>query len=174
MEIKACPKCGSRNIFQGRLGEGVLTGYTSKDVCRDCGYQGMPIIFDSENEYNNFLKSKSIKKIKRKNLVKEKKRLLKNKRPFGVLILVFIMVFEAIFSIILYYSLRGAYISIWLWVYYISIFFVSAIILPYGFIKGKSWSWTIGSALFALSIPIGLIFLYYITRPHVKAYFSKN
>jgi hypothetical protein len=55
MEITACPKCGSRNIFQGRLKDGVLTGYTSREVCRDCGYTGSPIIFDSEKEYNKFL-----------------------------------------------------------------------------------------------------------------------
>ena len=55
MEITACPICGSRNIFQGRLKEGVLTGYTSKEVCRDCGYHGSPIIFDSVEEYNKFL-----------------------------------------------------------------------------------------------------------------------
>jgi len=56
MKITACPKCGSRNIFQGRLKDGVLTGYTSRDVCRDCGYRGSPIIFDSENEYIKFVK----------------------------------------------------------------------------------------------------------------------
>ena len=56
MQITACPKCGSRNIFQGRLKDGVLTGYTSRDVCRDCGYRGSPIIFDSENEYIKFVK----------------------------------------------------------------------------------------------------------------------
>ena len=55
MEITACPKCGSRKIFQGNIGEGVLTGYTSRNVCKDCGYQGMPLIFDSENEYKKFL-----------------------------------------------------------------------------------------------------------------------
>jgi len=55
MKITACPKCGSRNIFQGRLKDGVLTGYTSREVCRDCGYTGSPIIFDSEKEYNKFL-----------------------------------------------------------------------------------------------------------------------
>ena len=55
MKITACPKCGSRNIFQGRLKDGVLTGYTSRDVCRDCGYRGSPIIFDSENEYKKFI-----------------------------------------------------------------------------------------------------------------------
>ena len=55
MEITACPRCGSRNIFQGRLKDGVLTGYTSRDVCRNCGYRGSPIIFDSENEYKKFV-----------------------------------------------------------------------------------------------------------------------
>jgi len=58
MEIKACPNCGSRKIYQGRMGDGVLTGYTNRDVCRNCGYQGMPIIFDSEKEYKKFLESK--------------------------------------------------------------------------------------------------------------------
>ena len=57
MEIIACPKCGSRRIFQGRLKEGVLTGYTSKEVCRDCGYQGIPLIFDDVESYKNFLKA---------------------------------------------------------------------------------------------------------------------
>ena len=46
--------------YQGRLGDGVLTGYTSRNVCRDCGYQGMPIYFDNENEYKKFLKEKSL------------------------------------------------------------------------------------------------------------------
>ena len=55
MKITACPKCGSRNIRQGTMGEGVLTGYTTKDVCRDCGYRGSPILFDSEREYTKFL-----------------------------------------------------------------------------------------------------------------------
>ena len=54
MNVTACPKCGSRKIFQGRLKEGVLTGYTDRYVCRDCGYQGSPLIFDSLDEYNKF------------------------------------------------------------------------------------------------------------------------
>jgi hypothetical protein len=56
LEITACPRCGSRRIFQGRLKDGVLTGYTSRDVCRDCGYQGSPLIFDDPQNYKNFLK----------------------------------------------------------------------------------------------------------------------
>ena len=55
MDITACPKCGSRRIFQGRLKEGVLTGYSDRYVCRDCGYQGSPIIFDTIDEYSKFL-----------------------------------------------------------------------------------------------------------------------
>ena len=84
------------------------------------------------------------------------------------------MIFEAIFTIFLYFRLGVAFISIWLWIYYITVFLFSAIILPYGLIKGKGWAWTFGGILFALSIPIGLIFLYYLTRPHVKAYFGKH
>jgi len=57
MKIHACPKCGSTDIHQGNLQDGVLTGYTVKYVCKKCDYQGMPFIFDSEKEYKSFLKS---------------------------------------------------------------------------------------------------------------------
>lgn len=178
MEIKACPNCGSRRIYQGRMGDGVLTGYTSRDVCRNCGYQGMPIIFDSEKEYKKFLESKSLtkktgKKIKEE-AKKKAKRPLKYERPLTVTILAFIMIFLALFTIYLYYSLIGFRIISWLWIYYIAVFSISAIILPYGFLKGRGWAWTIGGMLYALSIPVGLIFLYYLTRPHVKEYFGKT
>lgn len=172
MEIKACPNCGSNKIYQGRMGDGVLTGYTNRDVCRNCGYQGMPIIFDSEKEYLKFLESKSFKK-EIKNNTKHIKQ-LKTKRPLGVIILVVLIIIQAIFTIFIYYSFNVSYINIWLWIYYIIVFLISAIILPYGLLTGKGWSWTIGGMLFALSIPIGLIFLYYITRPHVKRFFGKS
>lgn len=56
MTIHACPKCGSKNIQMGTMGAGVTYGITSwKSVCRDCGYQGEPLIFDSESDYNKFL-----------------------------------------------------------------------------------------------------------------------
>jgi hypothetical protein len=178
MEIKACPNCGSRRIYQGRMGDGVLTGYTSRDVCRNCGYQGMPIFFDSEKEYKKFLESKSLTKKTGKKFKEEAKkkakRPLKYERPLTVTILAFIMIFLALFTIYLYYSLIGFRIISWLWIYYIAVFSISAIILPYGFIKGRGWAWTIGGMLYALSIPVGLIFLYYLTRPHVKEYFGKT
>ena len=99
MEIIACPNCGSRRIYQGTMGEGVLTGYTTRNVCKDCGYQGMPIIFDSEKDYREFIKRKSKDKksigIKKKD-IKNKKIKRKIKRPIGVNILVFILILEAI------------------------------------------------------------------------------
>ena len=55
MEITACPKCGSKHIYQGTIRSGLPTGYTSNYVCKECGYQGMPFIFDNENEYRKFL-----------------------------------------------------------------------------------------------------------------------
>lgn len=121
MKINACPKCGSRNISQGTLGEGVLTGYITKDVCKDCGYQGMPLIFNSEKEYKKFLeglskdqegkvgKPEKIAEEPVKLTEKEKELLeflnepseekpsepLKQKRPYGLIILVFITIFYA-------------------------------------------------------------------------------
>ena len=56
MRITACPKCGSKDIQMGGIGEGVLFGVTSwKQVCKKCGYQGSPLIFDSEKEYKKFV-----------------------------------------------------------------------------------------------------------------------
>ena len=56
MNIRACPKCGSRNIRMAGIGEGTIFGLTSWDmVCEKCSYKGMPILFDSENEYEAFL-----------------------------------------------------------------------------------------------------------------------
>ena len=172
MEITACPNCGSKRIYQGTMGDGVLTGYTYRQVCRDCGYQGMPIIFDSEEEYKKFLEN--IPKKQEEILQKNSEKNIKHELPVGVLILATVTVLQAVLSIYLYYTLGGAQIPLWLWTYYITIFVISAIILPYGLIRGKGWSWTLGGILFGLSIPIGLIFIYYITRPHVKAYFGKT
>lgn len=178
MEIKACPNCGSTQIYQGRMGEGVLTGYTSRNVCRNCGYQGMPIIFDTEKEYKKFLESKSQKKKGKeasKDITKkEDKKIVKHERPLTVTFLAIIMIVLEIFTISLYIGSVGFQFISWLWIYYITVFTISAIILPYGFIKGRGWAWTLGGILYALSIPIGLIFLYYLTRPHVREYFGKT
>jgi len=56
MKITACPKCGSKHIEMGTMNAGVTFGVTSwKSVCRECGYRGEPLLFDSEEEYKKFL-----------------------------------------------------------------------------------------------------------------------
>lgn len=55
MKITACPKCGSKDIQIGTMDSGVTFGITSwKSQCRNCGYQGEPLIFDSDEEYEEF------------------------------------------------------------------------------------------------------------------------
>ena len=57
MDIKACPKCGSKDVRMAGIGEGTIFGLTSWDmVCEKCNYIGMPIIFNSEKDYEAFLK----------------------------------------------------------------------------------------------------------------------
>jgi len=56
MKITACPNCGSKNIGIGTLGDGIIFGLSSwKEVCKDCGYQGASLLFDSETEYMKFI-----------------------------------------------------------------------------------------------------------------------
>ena len=63
MEITACPVCGSKNIRIGTLGDGIISGLSSwNEVCRDCGYQGASLIFESESEYNKFLEALALQK----------------------------------------------------------------------------------------------------------------
>jgi transcription elongation factor Elf1 len=63
MEITACPVCGSKNIGIGTLGDGIISGLSSwNEVCRNCGYQGASLVFESEFEYNKFLEALSNQK----------------------------------------------------------------------------------------------------------------
>jgi|GEM_PF-1605278 len=63
MEITACPVCGSKNIGIGTLGDGIISGLSSwNEVCRNCGYQGTSLIFESEAEYNKFLEGLAYQK----------------------------------------------------------------------------------------------------------------
>lgn len=74
MEVTACPNCGSKNIGIGTLGDGIISGLSSwKEVCRDCGYQGASLLFDSEVEYKRFVDalSKAKKQIMEKEQTKE-------------------------------------------------------------------------------------------------------
>ena len=57
MRLKVCPRCGSKNIFAGKMSSGILFGVSSwMEECRDCGFKGSPVVFDSEKEYLTFLK----------------------------------------------------------------------------------------------------------------------
>ena len=77
MEITACPNCGSKNIGIGTLGDGIISGLSSwKEVCKDCGYQGASLLFDSEIEYKKFIDALSNEKkqtVERKEEIKEEK-----------------------------------------------------------------------------------------------------
>jgi len=58
--IHACPRCGSKRIEMGTMNQGVLFGVTSwKSVCKNCGYQGEPLIFETEDAYKKFLEGLS-------------------------------------------------------------------------------------------------------------------
>jgi transcription elongation factor Elf1 len=63
MEITACPVCGSKNIGIGTLGDGIISGLSSwNEVCKNCGYQGASLIFESESQYNKFLEALAYQK----------------------------------------------------------------------------------------------------------------
>jgi len=62
---------------------------------------------------------------------------------------------------------------------------IASFVMAWGLLKGKSWAWTITLILTIISLISGLvsinvigiiingIILYYLYRPHVKAYFGK-
>jgi transcription elongation factor Elf1 len=63
MEITACPVCGSKNIGIGTLADGIISGLSSwNEVCKNCGYQGASLVFESESEYKKFLEALSYQK----------------------------------------------------------------------------------------------------------------
>jgi transcription elongation factor Elf1 len=72
MEITACPVCGSKNIGIGTLGDGVIPGLSSwNEVCKNCGYQGASLIFESEDTYQKFLEALAFQKKQAETLCKE-------------------------------------------------------------------------------------------------------
>ena len=68
MKIYACPRCGSREIFMGTIDSGVLIGVSStKSVCRNCGFQGNPLLFTSKKQYQQFIEEIKKQDVKEKN-----------------------------------------------------------------------------------------------------------
>jgi transcription elongation factor Elf1 len=63
MEVTACPVCGSKNIGIGTLGDGIISGLSSwNEVCRNCGYQGASLVFESEEQYAKFIEALTLQK----------------------------------------------------------------------------------------------------------------
>jgi len=57
MKITACPRCGSKNLDIADMRDGITPGIDwSTMVCRDCNWQGIPLEFETENNYQKFLK----------------------------------------------------------------------------------------------------------------------
>lgn len=194
MAIYACPNCGSRRIRQGALYVGALTG--QKDVCQDCNYRGMPLVFDTEEEYQRFLteiKTGDIDPDKKIELTENEKDIIAfakedtfkedediEKKPYGLIVLCGITILYASFLtplILIYLFLilnipREIFIESFNTIFIIS-YIVMGIFVIYGFVKRKAWTYTLSALMFIIAVPIGLIFLYYLTRPHVRNYFKK-
>jgi len=64
MKILACPQCGSKNVEMGTLNDGLWGGGfipNSREwwrhVCKDCGFRGNFIEFDTIEAYEAFAKA---------------------------------------------------------------------------------------------------------------------
>lgn len=61
MKIRACMKCGSRNLQTPTLEDGRIPGRIGsfdERLCNDCRHLGVPIIFDNEQAYEEFKKTR--------------------------------------------------------------------------------------------------------------------
>jgi hypothetical protein len=56
MKIRACLRCGSRNLDIADMRDGITPGIDwSTMVCRDCNWQGIPLEFETDRAYQQFL-----------------------------------------------------------------------------------------------------------------------
>lgn len=58
MRIYACPLCGSRVLIKKYLLEGPITYVNESSeifICKECGWEGMPLCFRTEKQYLRFL-----------------------------------------------------------------------------------------------------------------------
>lgn len=177
MEIKACPRCGSTKIFQGTMGDGVLTGYTSRQVCQNCGFQGMPLIFSNEEEYKRFLKGLQTEKGPQpsKEHIKENDQSKHSSTPKGLYFLILVLLIETVIALYLFSIyppfIQAANVP---GVAYLTMFVLTGIIIPIGILTNAKWTFTVAGILFIFTIPINLPLLYYITRPHIKSFLLKK
>jgi len=81
MKITACPRCGSTDISAGTMGSGILFGMSSwKEECRNCGYKGASLVFDSKEDYLTFLREVKGKEYKSSEIKPIKKDVLTDKK----------------------------------------------------------------------------------------------
>jgi len=114
---------------------------------------------------------------------------LKVQRPLGITILAVLEIIGGIISIVginlfeyIYPYLSLLPNNIIFVIYAIAIILgILQIIIGYGLLKGKSWSWTAEFALRIINGALGSLFgfifaiiiVYYLTRPNVKEFFGK-
>jgi len=55
MKITACPICGSTHIDIGGVRDGVHPQEYNKKTCKNCGWTGFPLEFETDKEYRRFL-----------------------------------------------------------------------------------------------------------------------
>jgi len=108
MEITACPVCGSKNIGIGTLADGIISGLSSwNEVCRNCGYQGASLVFDSEYEYNKFVEALSQQKkqaeIQCKESIEEKTTIYSSKKSY-----MFEFIVSVVLTIVFFIILSGS------------------------------------------------------------------
>ena len=46
MEITTCPHCGSKHMQQETVKDAVINESVLSYICKDCGYQGAPLVFE--------------------------------------------------------------------------------------------------------------------------------
>jgi len=55
MKITACPLCGSQNVGMGGIRDGINPKDFLKQACKNCGWTGIPLEFENDKEYQQFL-----------------------------------------------------------------------------------------------------------------------
>lgn len=112
-------------------------------------------------------------------------------RPSGITIIAGLQIFGAIVAVILLIIILPDYIFFEntlvneLYKIFSIIMVVISLIVAYGLLKGIKWAWSVTIIFQIISIVnnalnlnifnlvIGVLIIYYLTRPHVKTYFEK-
>jgi hypothetical protein len=158
------------------MGDGVLTGYTSRQVCKNCGYQGMPLIFSNEKDYKRFLEGLEKEQTDKSSTNESQKQESQHpSKPSGLVFLSAILIFETIIALYLFTLYPSLiYAANVPGIMYLTMFVLTGIFIPIGIFTKARWTFTVAGILFIFTIPINLPLLYYITRPHVKEYLLKK